>query len=99
VQREGSEVVLKVTDDGRGLDKQAIRDKAVERGLIKADAELSDDALYSLVLEAGFSTAETVSRLAGRGVGMDVVYSEIRQLGGTLQIRSVEGKGCRSRSQ
>jgi len=93
VQREGSEVVLKVTDDGRGLDKQAIRDKAVERGLIKADAELSDDALYSLVLEAGFSTAETVSRLAGRGVGMDVVYSEIRQLGGTLQIKSEEGKG------
>ncbi|MEO7252092.1 MAG: response regulator, partial [Arenimonas sp.] len=93
VQREGSEVVLKVIDDGRGLNKQAIRDKAVERGLIKADAELSDQALYSLILEAGFSTAETVSRLSGRGVGMDVVYSEIRQLGGTLQINSAEGKG------
>ena len=93
VQREGSEVVLKVTDDGRGLNKQAIRDKALERGLIKADADLSDAALYSLILESGFSTAETVSRLSGRGVGMDVVYSEIRQLGGTLQINSVEGKG------
>jgi chemosensory pili system protein ChpA (sensor histidine kinase/response regulator) len=93
VHREGSEVVIKVSDDGRGLDKVAIRNKAIERGLIKADAELSDQALYSLVLEAGFSTAETVSRLSGRGVGMDVVYSEIRQLGGTLTINSNEGKG------
>jgi chemosensory pili system protein ChpA (sensor histidine kinase/response regulator) len=93
VQREGSEVVLKVSDDGRGMDKKAIRAKAIERGLMKPDAELTDDELYGLVLETGFSTAETVSRLAGRGVGMDVVYSEIRQLGGTLQIKSEEGKG------
>jgi chemosensory pili system protein ChpA (sensor histidine kinase/response regulator) len=93
VQREGSEVVLKVSDDGMGLDKNAIRAKAIERGLIKADAELSDQALYGLILETGFSTAQTVSRLSGRGVGMDVVYSEIRQLGGTLQIRSDQGRG------
>ncbi len=93
VSREGSEVVLKVSDDGRGLDKKAIRAKAIERGLIAADAEMPDEALYGLILETGFSTAETVSRLAGRGVGMDVVYSEIRQLGGSLQIRSEEGKG------
>ena len=93
VQREGSEVVLKVSDDGRGLNKAAIRAKAIERGLMQADAELSDAALYGMILETGFSTAETVSRLSGRGVGMDVVYSEIRQLGGTLQINSEEGKG------
>ncbi|HPO24315.1 MAG TPA: response regulator [Arenimonas sp.] len=93
VQREGSEVVLKIIDDGRGLNKEAIRNKAIERGLLAADAEISDSALYALILETGFSTAETVSRLAGRGVGMDVVYSEIRQLGGTLQINSEEGKG------
>ena len=93
VSREGSEVVLKVSDDGRGLDRKAIRAKAIERGLIAADAEMPDEALYGLILETGFSTAETVSRLAGRGVGMDVVYSEIRQLGGSLQIRSEEGKG------
>ncbi len=93
VQREGSEVVLKVSDDGQGMDKKAIRAKAIERGLIKADAVLTDDELFGMVLEAGFSTAETVSRLSGRGVGMDVVYSEIRQLGGTLQIKSEEGKG------
>jgi chemosensory pili system protein ChpA (sensor histidine kinase/response regulator) len=93
VQREGSEVVLKISDDGRGLNKEAIRAKAIERGLLNADAEVSDETLYGLILESGFSTAQTVSRLAGRGVGMDVVYSEIRQLGGTLQIRSEQGKG------
>ena len=93
VQREGSEVVLRISDDGRGLNKDAIRRKAIERELIAADAELSDQALYALILEPGFSTAETVSRLAGRGVGMDVVYSEIRQLGGSLTIHSTEGKG------
>jgi chemosensory pili system protein ChpA (sensor histidine kinase/response regulator) len=93
VQREGSEVVLKIIDDGRGLNKHAIRAKAIERGLLAADAEISDSALYAMILESGFSTAESVSRLAGRGVGMDVVYSEIRQLGGTLQIQSEEGKG------
>jgi chemosensory pili system protein ChpA (sensor histidine kinase/response regulator) len=93
VQREGSEVVLKIIDDGRGLNKQAIRTKAIERNLLAADAEISDSALYAMILESGFSTAENVSRLAGRGVGMDVVYSEIRQLGGTLQINSEEGKG------
>jgi len=60
---------------------------------LAADAEVSDSDLYAMILETGFSTAETVSRLSGRGVGMDVVYSEIRQLGGTLQINSDEGKG------
>ncbi|MEO8161135.1 MAG: chemotaxis protein CheA, partial [Arenimonas sp.] len=93
VLREGSEVVLKVSDDGRGLDKEAIRRKAIEKGIIAADVELSDEAIYALILEGGFSTAETVTRLSGRGVGMDVVYSEIRQLGGTLQIKSDPGKG------
>jgi chemosensory pili system protein ChpA (sensor histidine kinase/response regulator) len=93
VQREGSEVVLKISDDGRGLDKEAIRNKAVERGLLKPNAEITDATLYGFILETGFSTAESVSRLAGRGVGMDVVYSEIRQLGGSLSIESEVGKG------
>ena len=93
VQREGSEVVLKISDDGRGLNKEAIRSKAIERGLLRADAEVSDATLYGFILETGFSTAESVSRLAGRGVGMDVVYSEIRQLGGSLGIESEVGKG------
>ncbi|MCE2943946.1 MAG: response regulator, partial [Xanthomonadaceae bacterium] len=93
VAREGSEVVLKVSDDGRGLDRDRIFAKAVERGLVAADAQLSDEQVFAFILASGFSTAESVSKLAGRGVGMDVVHSEIRQLGGTLQIRSVPGKG------
>ncbi|MDI1254377.1 Hpt domain-containing protein [Thermomonas sp.] len=93
VRREGSEVVLQVSDDGHGLDREAIRARAIERGLIKPDAILGDSDLYVLILEAGFSTAQTVSRLAGRGVGLDVVASEVRQLGGTLDISSIPGEG------
>ncbi len=93
VRREGSEVVLQVSDDGSGLDRDAIRARAIERGLIKEDAVLGDSDLYVLILQAGFSTAQSVSRLAGRGVGMDVVASEVRQLGGTLDISSVAGEG------
>ena len=93
VLREGSEVVIKVTDDGRGLDRDAIRRKAIDRGLLAADAQVSDQALYGFILESGFSTASSVSKVAGRGVGMDVVHSEIRQLGGTLGIDSERGKG------
>ncbi|MFS8137310.1 MAG: response regulator, partial [Thermomonas sp.] len=93
VRREGSEVVLQVSDDGSGLDRDAIRARAIERGLIKPDAILGDSDLYVLILEPGFSTAQTVSRLAGRGVGMDVVASEVRQLGGSLDISSIAGEG------
>ena len=93
VRREGSEVVLQVGDDGAGLDRAAIRARAIERGLIKPDAILADGDLDVLILEPGFSTAETVSRLAGRGVGMDVVASEVRQLGGSLDIASTPGQG------
>src|SRR5690606_22299004 len=80
VLREGSEVVIKVSDDGRGLDRDAIRRKAISRGLLAEDVQVSDRDLYAFILEAGFSTAESVSKIAGRGVGMDVVHSEIRQL-------------------
>ncbi len=93
VLREGSEVVIKVSDDGRGLDREAIRRKAVDRGLLARDAVISDQALYAFILESGFSTATSVSKIAGRGVGMDVVHSEIRQLGGTLVIESEHGQG------
>ena len=93
VRREGSEVVLQVADDGGGLDRQAIRARAVERGLLKPDAILADADLDVLILEPGFSTAQSVSRLAGRGVGLDVVASEVRQLGGSLDIASSPGQG------
>jgi chemosensory pili system protein ChpA (sensor histidine kinase/response regulator) len=93
VRREGSEVVLEVGDDGAGLNREAIRRRAVERGLIRSDVALADADLDALIMEPGFSTADEVSRLAGRGVGMDVVASEVRQLGGTLDISSRKGEG------
>ena len=93
MRREGSEVVLEIRDDGAGLNRDAIRRRAIERGLIRDDAVLAESDLDALIMEPGFSTAETVSRLAGRGVGMDVVASEVRQLGGSLDIRSKLGEG------
>jgi chemosensory pili system protein ChpA (sensor histidine kinase/response regulator) len=93
MRREGSEVVLEIRDDGAGLDRDAIRRRAIERGLLREDAILAESDLDALIMEPGFSTAETVSRLAGRGVGMDVVASEVRQLGGSLDIKSKQGEG------
>lgn len=94
LRREGSEMVLEVSDDGAGLNRDAIRKRAEQRGLLQPGAVLPDSALDRLILEPGFSTADKVSQLAGRGVGMDVVYNEVRQLGGSLEISSVAGKGA-----
>ena len=94
LRREGSEMVLEVSDDGAGLNRDAIRRRAEQRGLLQPGAILPDTALDRLILEPGFSTADKVSQLAGRGVGMDVVYNEVRQLGGSLEISSVPGKGA-----
>jgi len=91
--REGSEVFIKIKDDGRGLNLDAIRMKAIERGLITQDTELNRHELHQLILEAGFSTAEKVTQISGRGVGMDVVNSEIKQLGGVIDINSEHGLG------
>ncbi|GAA0714368.1 Hpt domain-containing protein [Dokdonella soli] len=93
VSRESTEVVLRIADDGRGMDRDAIRRKAIDRGLLKPEVQLSDRDLYGFVLETGFSTAEQVTQLAGRGVGMDVVHNEIKQLGGSLAIDSTHGTG------
>jgi chemosensory pili system protein ChpA (sensor histidine kinase/response regulator) len=94
LRREGSEMVLEVSDDGAGLNRDAIRKRAEQRGLLQPGAVLPDSALDRLILEPGFSTYDQVSQLAGRGVGMDVVYNEVRQLGGSLEINSVPGKGA-----
>lgn len=94
VSREATEVVLRISDDGAGLDREAIRAKAIERGLLKPDVVLPDRDLYGFVLETGFSTAGEVSQLSGRGVGMDVVHTEIKQIGGSLQIDSKPGGGA-----
>lgn len=86
-------VVLEISDDGRGLDAQKIRGKAIERGLINADSDLDEQAIYHLIFEAGFSTAEQVTDLSGRGVGMDVVRRSIEALRGTIEINSHLGSG------
>ncbi len=93
VDREGSDVVITVTDDGRGIDVNAIRKKAMEKGMLTADSKISDHDVLQYIMEAGFSTAEKVTQISGRGVGMDVVDSEIKQLGGVLEIDTVQGQG------
>ncbi len=91
--QEGNEVVLRFTDDGAGLNLPRIRERGVAQGLIKADAELSDEQLMGLIFAPGFSTAHEVTELAGRGVGMDVVRSEVNTLGGYVETQSREGMG------
>ncbi|QBH04482.1 Hpt domain-containing protein [Xanthomonas oryzae] len=93
LRREGSEIVLEVADDGAGLDREAIRRRGEQRGLIEPGQELSDSELDGLIFASGFSTSEQVSQLAGRGVGMDVVRNEVRQVGGSVDIHSVRGQG------
>ena len=90
---EGGSIVIEVKDDGAGLNKQRILAKAIERGLVKDGEELSDEQIYNLIFVAGFSTAETVSDVSGRGVGMDVVRRNINDLGGHVQIFSTPGVG------
>jgi two-component system, chemotaxis family, sensor kinase CheA len=91
-ERQG--VVIRVSDDGKGLDRNAILLKAKREGLVEDDVErLDDDALLRVIARAGFSTAKQVTDVSGRGVGIDVVVSKVRQLGGAVEIRTTEGKG------
>ena len=95
LQREGGQLLVEVGDDGAGLDLLAIRAKAIERGLLTPQAELSDGDLARFIFEPGFSTAKVLTQDAGRGIGMDIVASEVKQLGGTLELRSEPGRGAR----
>jgi chemosensory pili system protein ChpA (sensor histidine kinase/response regulator) len=95
LQREGAEVVITVEDDGGGLDVTAIHAKARQMGLLQAGMELTDEESLQLILEPGFSTADRLTQQAGRGVGMDVVATEIKKLGGALFIESKRGVGAR----
>jgi chemosensory pili system protein ChpA (sensor histidine kinase/response regulator) len=93
VYRHAADVVIHVQDDGAGINTKTIRKKAIERGLMAADSNLTDRDVLQFILKAGFSTAAEVTQVAGRGVGMDVVDSEIKQLGGSLEINTTPGTG------
>jgi two-component system chemotaxis sensor kinase CheA len=90
---QSGRIVITVADDGRGIDRQRVRAKAIERGIISPDAALSDEEIDNLIFAPGFSTAATVSNISGRGVGMDVVRKNIQALGGRIGIQSVAGRG------
>jgi len=89
----GGRIVIQVADDGRGIDRERVRARAVERGLLNADAVLTEEQLDNLIFLPGLSTAATVSDISGRGVGMDVVRRNVERLGGRVLIRSVAGRG------
>ncbi len=89
----GGNIVIEVRDDGKGLNKEVLKSKAIEKGLIEEDAVLTDKQIYELIFMAGFSTAEKLTDVSGRGVGMDVVRRNIQSLGGNIEIRSELGKG------
>lgn len=92
---QGGNIVIEISDDGAGLNKDRIRAKAVERGLVGKDENLTDERIQDLIFAPGFSTAEQVSDVSGRGVGMDVVRRNIKDLGGTVEVVSQAAKGSR----
>ncbi|WP_031569630.1 chemotaxis protein CheA [Rheinheimera texasensis] len=92
-RHEAGSVVIEISDDGAGLNVQKIRDKAIEKGILAPDRDLSEADTYKLIFEPGFSTAAAVTNLSGRGVGMDVVRRNIEELRGQIQIRSAIEKG------
>ncbi|MBO9465309.1 chemotaxis protein CheA [Tropicibacter sp. R15_0] len=94
-RQEGGEILILIEDNGGGLNRDKIRERAIKNGLIAEDADLSERELYALIFEPGFSTAETVSSVSGRGVGMDAVRTTIDGLGGNIDVESALGQGTR----
>ncbi len=94
VSLENDEITLVITDDGAGVNLAKVKQKAVEKGLFCADQEVSDQALMTIIFEPGFSTADTVSQIAGRGVGLDAVRSDIAALGGRIDVSNASGLGA-----
>jgi two-component system chemotaxis sensor kinase CheA len=92
-KHSGASVLIGVADDGNGIDAEAVRSRAVERGLIAADAQLSESETFSLIFQPGFSTAKQVTDISGRGVGMDVVRQRVESLRGTVEVASERGSG------
>ncbi len=91
--QESGQIVIEIADDGRGLNLAKIRRRAIDIGLIGEDDHPADTQLYKLIFAPGFSTAEKITSVSGRGVGMDVVKSNIDQIGGTIDLKSVQGRG------
>ena len=89
----GANVLIRVTDDGRGLDADALRARAVEKGLVESSARLSEQEIYSLIFEPGFSTAREITDVSGRGVGLDVVRRNVETLHGSIELASRPGQG------
>lgn len=86
-------IIIEISDDGAGLNTERIRQKAIEKGVIKGNSKLTEQAVHELIFAPGFSTADAVTDLSGRGVGMDVVKRNIKALGGTIDVRSVANEG------
>ncbi|WP_263261340.1 Hpt domain-containing protein [Pseudomonas sp. RIT-PI-S] len=95
VAHEGGEIVIEMSDDGAGIPLQAVRDKAIKRGLLSPDSDLRDHDVLQFILQPGFSTAQKITQISGRGLGMDVVHEEVKQLGGNMIIDSQAGSGAR----
>ncbi len=91
--QQGGNIYIELSDDGKGLDKERILSKAIERGLVAPEASLSEQEIYNLIFLPGFSTASEVTELSGRGVGMDVVRRNVEALQGSVSVRSVAGQG------
>lgn len=94
-RHQAGEIHIEIADDGRGLNRDRILAKAIERGMVAAGEQLSDSEIYHLIFKPGFSTAEKVTEVSGRGVGMDVVWKHLDHLRGRVEIRSTPGKGAR----
>ncbi len=92
-EQRGSRIIIEISDDGRGIDRQKVMRKAIARGLVTEDAELSLEDIDNLLFMPGFSTADTVTSISGRGVGMDVVRRNIQKLGGRVSLKSESGRG------
>ncbi len=95
VENEATELLITIEDDGAGINFSEIRKRAIERGMLKESDQISNEHLAQFIMESGFSTAEEITGIAGRGIGMDVVNSEIKAVGGSLDINSDRGKGSR----
>ncbi|EXJ16023.1 hybrid sensor histidine kinase/response regulator [Imhoffiella purpurea] len=95
LRREGNDAVISLSDDGKGMDLDAIRRQAIARGLMSAEASLPEEAMLQFILEPGFTTSGKVTQISGRGVGLDVVASEIKAANGTISLESSWGKGAR----